>query len=129
MIPDILSDNFRRSEFECNGVGCCGHSAPVMPELINILQPIRAEFNTPIRITSGFRCIEYNGKAGGSSSSWHTVGGAADCSIPNGVTLDMIFSFARQFTMIGGFGFYDEHFHVDIRPRAAGRITVWDRRR
>lgn len=129
MIPDILSVNFKRSEFACNGLDCCDHSAPVMPDLIKVLQAIRDEFGVPVIINSGYRCIKYNGNAGGSSSSWHTIGGAADCAILVGVTTEKVFSFARNLHQLGAFGFYDSHFHIDVRPRAAGRITVWDKRR
>jgi hypothetical protein len=43
----------------------------------NILQPIRDYFG-PIRITSGYRSLELNLKIGGSSTSNHVFGFAAD---------------------------------------------------
>jgi len=44
---------------------------------IHILQPVRNKFG-PIRITSGFRCIELCNKIGSNSKSNHTRGQAAD---------------------------------------------------
>jgi uncharacterized protein YcbK (DUF882 family) len=43
----------------------------------NILQPVRDKFG-PIRITSGYRCPEVNKLAGGSKTSNHVLGFAAD---------------------------------------------------
>lgn len=54
---------------------------------VNILEPIREKFGTVI-IHSGFRCPEYNKLIGGSPTSQHMLGQAADfhivsrCDIP-----------------------------------------------
>lgn len=45
---------------------------------INVFQPIREYFNSPIHISSGFRSIELNKSIGGSSSSQHCSGEAID---------------------------------------------------
>lgn len=51
------------------------------------LEPLRARFG-PVRITSGFRCPELNAEIGGSSSSAHMDGRAADLQpLQAGVTL------------------------------------------
>lgn len=44
----------------------------------NLLEPIRKEFNTPIHITSGFRCKELNSYVKGSKTSQHLLGQAVD---------------------------------------------------
>lgn len=50
-----------------------------MQRLCNdILQPIRDRLVSPIRVTSGFRSRELNKKAGGSKTSQHILGQAAD---------------------------------------------------
>lgn len=43
-----------------------------------ILQPIRDKYKKPIRITSGYRSAKLNKVVGGSSTSQHTRGEAAD---------------------------------------------------
>lgn len=43
----------------------------------NVLQPVRDKFG-PIRISSGYRCPKLNRAVGGSNSSQHMVGEAAD---------------------------------------------------
>lgn len=43
-----------------------------------VLQPLREHFNTPIRVTSGYRCPLLNEKVGGVANSQHMLGEAAD---------------------------------------------------
>ena len=81
-----LSRNFSRSEFACKGEHCCGHSAPVMPELVAGLQALRARVGLPLSISSGFRCHTHNATIGGASDSQHTLGTAADVRCPEGFT-------------------------------------------
>lgn len=50
----------------------------------NVLQPLRDHFGVPIRVTSGYRSPALNRAIGGSSSSWHSHGCAADIQIPSG---------------------------------------------
>lgn len=50
---------------------------------INILQPARDALG-PIRVTSGYRSPEVNAKIGGSATSQHTQGQAADLMMSGG---------------------------------------------
>ncbi len=45
------------------------------------LQPIREQLGFPIRISSGYRSPGVNSKVGGSPTSQHCLGEAADCSL------------------------------------------------
>ena len=47
----------------------------------NILQPIRNEWEKPIRVTSGYRCKALNDKVKGSKTSQHLTGDAADITV------------------------------------------------
>lgn len=47
----------------------------------NVLDPIREHLKTAISINSGFRCLRLNELVGGSMSSQHLIGRAADFSI------------------------------------------------
>jgi hypothetical protein len=49
----------------------------------NVLEPLREFLNSPIIITSGFRCPELNNRIGGSSRSYHMKGLAADFILPH----------------------------------------------
>ena len=44
----------------------------------NVLDPLREAYGKPIVVTSGFRCKELNKAVGGSPSSQHLLGLAAD---------------------------------------------------
>ena len=47
-----------------------------------VLQPVRDHFGKGVKVNSGFRDIEVNAKVGGSKTSDHTRGMAADIEIP-----------------------------------------------
>jgi hypothetical protein len=47
----------------------------------NVLQPIRDHFGKAVNISSGFRCKKLNKAIGGSTTSQHTKGEAADIEI------------------------------------------------
>ena len=54
-------------------------AVPLMVELITkVLDPIREKWQSPIYITSGYRCPLLNRKVGGVENSYHTRGMAAD---------------------------------------------------
>lgn len=44
----------------------------------NILDPLREAWGKPIFVTSGYRCKKLNAKVGGSKTSQHVLGQAAD---------------------------------------------------
>lgn len=62
--------------------------------VVNILDPLRESMGVPIVITSGFRCEKLNNKVGGSKTSDHRNGCAADISTGkrwlNGVIMEVI---------------------------------------
>ena len=46
-----------------------------------VLDPLRRMLQTPITITSGYRCSALNKAVGGVPNSWHTKGNAADIRV------------------------------------------------
>jgi uncharacterized protein YcbK (DUF882 family) len=75
MINDIrLSPHFKLCEFQCR---CCG-TVKLSPELLELLEDLRAEGGAPLVITSGFRCAAHNRAVGGADRSAHLEGRAAD---------------------------------------------------
>lgn len=46
-----------------------------------ILQPVRDHYNSPVIITSGFRCMALNAMIGSKTSSQHIAGEAADFEV------------------------------------------------
>ena len=65
---------------------------------INIFQPVRDHFNTPIGISSGYRSIKLNKAIGGSKTSQHSKGQALDldADIFGELTNEEIFWFIRD---------------------------------
>lgn len=47
----------------------------------NVLQPLRDAWGGPLFINSGYRCLELNKAVGGSATSQHTTGSAADVGV------------------------------------------------
>ena len=118
-----LSKNFSRSEFACKGTNCCGHSAPVQPELISALQALRDQLNLPLNITSGFRCNRHNESVGGAARSFHTLGMAADVACPDGLTAEDLAQAAETIPAFqqGGIGIYPSWVHLDVRTTGKAR--------
>ena len=76
-----ITKNFTRNEFQCS----CGCSAQMVDEmLVQKLQTIRTVYDTPLKITSGYRCVKHNAAVGGAKSSKHLYGIAADVKDPTG---------------------------------------------
>lgn len=89
-----LSTNFKSTEFDCKGKGCCTETI-IDPVLVQHLQKIRDHFGKSVNVNSGYRCPIHNPKVGGSSSSHHMKGKAADIRI-TGVTPRKIAQYAEE---------------------------------
>ena len=46
-----------------------------------VLEPMRAAYGMPIKVSSGYRCPELNGAVGGAATSVHMIGYAADLQV------------------------------------------------
>lgn len=110
-----LSANFKVKEFACHDGS---DEVLIDSDLVNILQQIRDHFGKPITINSAYRTAAYNKKVGGSSSSYHTKGMAADIKI-SGVSAVELGLFAQTITKGVGIYYYGstEFVHVDSRTK------------
>lgn len=83
----------------------------------NVLEPLRKEIG-PIIITSGFRSVSVNRAVGGSGTSQHVIGQAADIISPTVAPIDVTRTIARMRLpfdqLIEEFG---EWTHVSYGPR------------
>lgn len=61
---------------------------------VTLLEPIRLHFGRPVIITSGYRCPRLNTAIGGSETSQHMRGEAADLHVP-GVPLADVWGWVR----------------------------------
>ncbi|MDW7678876.1 MAG: D-Ala-D-Ala carboxypeptidase family metallohydrolase [Bacillota bacterium] len=106
-----ISENFILKEFECNDGS---HQVALRHELLDKLQRLREEAGKPVIITSGYRNPSHNARVGGSPTSRHLTGEAADIRIP-GLHPDEVAQLAAAVGFTG-IGIYDSFTHVDIRP-------------
>ena len=108
-----LSANFTVAEFACKD-----GSDPVFVDssLAALLQKIRDHFGRPVVITSGYRTASHNTKVGGSRSSQHLLGKAADIQVAD-TTVEAVAAYAESLMPDwGGVGRY---------PVKAGRTKGW----
>lgn len=82
-----LSPHFTLAELTKTGKGenIVDNEDIIIPKLrnlcLNILEPVRANFGRPVTVNSGYRSPLINSKVGGSSTSQHMLGEAADFEI------------------------------------------------
>jgi len=107
-----LSKNFDSSEFLCPCGQC--EAKRISPTLISKLQMLRDLVGEPIRITSGYRCEQYNKSVGGSVNSPHLTGEGADLQV-RGMTPFTLAILADRIKYIR-IGIYPTHLHIDIKP-------------
>ena len=119
-----MTKNFKLKEFECND----GSKMPLevyenIIKLANQLQFLREYTGRPITINSAYRSPEHNAKVGGSKTSQHLLGKAADITIQSlkpaevyRIIEDLI---DLGHMLQGGLGLYDTFVHYDIRKNKA----------
>lgn len=56
---------------------------------VNVLQPVREHYGKGVKVTSGYRSPEVNASVGGSKTSDHCKGQAADIEIPGLPNLEL----------------------------------------
>jgi len=102
-----LRRNFASHEFVCKH---CRLLVGPDDVLLDVLQRARDQVGQPLRIVSGYRCALHNRVVGGSKSSQHVLGRAAD--VPGGYATASMW---RSYGAIG-IGVRDgEVVHVDTR--------------
>ena len=111
-----LSENFKASEFACKGTGTLPEEG-MDPKLIELLEKIRAHFDAPVLITSGYRSPEHNKAVGGAKNSYHVKGMAADIQVGH-TPPSKVYNYLNTFHK-GGLGRYTKFTHVDVRDGKA----------
>lgn len=91
---------------------------------------IRIAIGAPIRVGSAYRTPEHNRAVGGAANSQHMQGRALDLYPPDGWSVAKFYAAIREIagheeSSIGGLGRYPTFVHIDTRPIANGRLTVW----
>ena len=122
-----ISAHFSKEEFDCAD----GSEMPleVFNNVIDValnLEVVRAHFGAPVSINSAYRSPVHNREVGGSETSQHLGGKAADIVIegvsPSEVADAIEFLIDTGMMKQGGVGRYDTFTHYDIR----GTKARWD---
>ncbi len=118
-----LSANFKSTEFDCQGRGCCS-TTPVSPALVSVLQIVRDHFGRIVHINCGYRCRKHNAEVrGASKTSRHMEGLAADIKVKDVhpvVVARYIETVAGYAGHIGCYTYDDKgsgFVHVDVRGK------------
>lgn len=113
---------FVAEEFRCrcagrHGTPCDGFAdGPnfgIDPDLVSLLDAVRAAVGAPVHVNCGYRCPAHNAAVGGVPKSFHVLGQAADiaCKVLSPAALaDVAERFAPP-----GLGRYPGFVHVDVR--------------
>lgn len=112
-----ISEHFKVREFAQKDFRC--DRVIVESELIDVLEDIRAHFNKPVIITSGYRTPEYNTKIGGVKNSQHTKGTAADIKVSDIPAKEVQKYLKRKYPDKYGIGSYLTFTHIDVRAKKA----------
>lgn len=108
-----LAPDFRVREFRCRD----GSDTILIDEaLVVLLQCIREHFGKAVTITSGYRTAAHNTAVGGSKSSQHLLGRAADIQV-SGTSVEDVAAYAAS--LLPGWG------GVGRYPVKAGRAKGW----
>lgn len=70
---------FNQSDFNCK---CCGFNN-ISFSFVSVLDRARGLAGIPFKVISGTRCEKHNKKVGGSPTSSHLIGKAADIEVAN----------------------------------------------
>ena len=115
----MITENFSIEEFQCR----CGCDMPEFVkknviELAENLQIIRDEVGR-LDLTNAYRCKDHNSDVGGSTSSQHLVGKAADIKSesikPKEMAQIVNDLMKNEKIKTGGIGIYNTFTHIDIR--------------
>ena len=117
-------NHFNLSEFRCPD---CGETK-VSTSLVCWLDILRSVIGVPLIVTSGYRCAKHNEEVGGSRSSRHLIGCAADILPPKEYRYDSVYGVIKRLTdPMGGWELkpYASQTHLHIGCPRAEADALW----
>jgi uncharacterized protein YcbK (DUF882 family) len=109
----FVTKNFSWDEFRCNdGTAVPARYRANVECLAAALEQVRAIWNQPITVLSGYRTPAYNKAVGGATKSQHMLGKAADIVVA-GVTPLEVYRYLDS-RHDGGLGKYRTFTHFDV---------------
>ena len=119
-----MTENFNIMEFASKDGADFPQDVVInLQELADNLEIIRAFYNKPIKVNSGYRSPSHNKSVGGSVKSQHLLGKAADLVIegisPEELAKGIQVLIDNNKISEGGIGIYNSFTHYDIRGTKA----------
>lgn len=89
-----LTEHFSLAEMTVTGTGLPNEPGPIEVRHLAtlckmVLEPVRAHYNKPVKVNSGFRGHAVNQAVGSSETSQHRLGEAADIEVPGVSNYDL----------------------------------------
>lgn len=125
--------NFKMSELiksktaEKNGI----YNMPNLEQLdnlldlmVNVLQPVREHYNSPVIINSGFRNVKLNKLVKGANNSQHTKGQAVDFTVKNQSIENIIKFIKNNLDFDQLINEYDKWVHVSYISKGKNRKQI-----
>lgn len=128
---DFLAPHFMASELGADDAGATDVIVSNLRLVAAWLEKARAVLGVPLDVTSGFRTWAHNAAIGGSPTSDHPNGLAADF-IAQGVTPYQVYlrlqaaAGSNQLPAFDQIIFYakDDHVHIGLGPKMRGEISI-----
>ena len=122
-MADMITANFSVHEMACK-CGCGNHEMD--SEFMLMLQTLCDEMQGPLRVTSGFRCVNHNQMVSTTGINGpHTQARAADILV-SGERAMRLFEKARQIGFSGiGLSQKGDHAHRFVHIDTVGRTALW----
>ena len=122
-MADMITSNFSVHEMACK-CGCGNHEMD--SEFMRMLQTLRDEMQGPLKVTSGFRCVNHNQMVSTTGINGpHTQARAADILI-SGERAMRLFEKARQIGFSGiGLSQKGDRAHRFVHIDTLGRKALW----
>lgn len=115
-----MTEHFKRSEFDCrDGTKVPAQYYGNLQSLMKELEKIRAIWNKPITIRSGYRTLAYNRAIGNTTDhSQHLTANAADIVV-HGIPAATVYAQLDEMYPNQGLGKYSDFTHIDLRGKRA----------
>lgn len=128
-----LSANFSVDEFACHdGQDVPEQYIPYLRHLVvDVLQPIRDQWGSPIVVISGWRSAAWNTAVGGAPKSTHLTAQGADIRPVQVESVPLLYAVIEKMYEqgrlpgLGGIGKYRGWTHVDTRRSTDGHLRRW----
>jgi len=115
-----LTEHFSRKEFDCQ-CGC--GTGEISMELVELLELARLEYDKPMRINSGIRCLNHNRSIGSRDTSSHIKCLAADIGCTDmGERHKLLQILLKQFDRVG---VHKKFIHVDVDTEKPKGVFVY----